>query len=415
MNAFTIAFAYMRLRPLHMTLNIILLSLGIAAISLLMLFAHQLENRMMRNAAGIDMVVGAKGSPIQLILSSLYHLDVPTGNIPLAEAESLAADPRVKSVMPLALGDSFRGFRIVGTSHSYVAHYGGDILAGTLWDVTMEVTLGAVAARDLGLVVGDQFIPNHGLANAASNHSDHRYRIVGVLKPTGTVVDRLILTSVESVWVVHGYNPINAMQIENRADEHNTVEDHEGSEEKETTYEITALLVKFRSPIALVSLPRFINARTSMQAALPGYEISRLMKLVGFGVDGFRAFAGVLVVSAGLGIFTTLYNALSERRYDIAVFRALGASQGRVLWQFLLEGALLSLVGAVLGLVIGHSIAELTGIWLWREHQLNFSGMIWLAGEFWLLGLAFTIGLVAGLLPAIQAYRLDVSGVLAKG
>ncbi|SVB42806.1 uncharacterized protein METZ01_LOCUS195660, partial [marine metagenome] len=312
-----------------MTLNVILLALGIAAISLLMLFAHQLENRMMRNAAGIDMVVGAKGSPIQLILSSLYHLDVPTGNIPLAEAESLAADPRVKSVMPLALGDSFRGFRIVGTSHSYVDHYGGDILAGTLWDVTMEVTLGAVAARDLGLVVGDQFIPNHGLANAASNHSDHRYRIVGVLKPTGTVVDRLILTSVESVWVVHGYNPMNEMQIENHADEHNTVEDHEGSEEKETTYEITALLVKFRSPIALVSLPRFINARTSMQAALPGYEISRLMKLVGFGVDGFRAFAGVLVVSAALGIFTTLYNALSERRYDIAVFRALGASQGR--------------------------------------------------------------------------------------
>ena len=205
------------------------------------------------------------------------------------------------------------------------------------------------------------------------------------------------------------------MQIENHADEHDAAEDREGSEEKENTYEITALLVKFRSPIALVSLPRFINARTSMQAALPGYEISRLMKLVGFGVDGFRAFAGVLVVSAGLGIFTTLYNALSERRYDIAVFRALGASQGRVLWQFLLEGALLSLVGAVLGLVIGHSIAELTGIWLWREHQLNFSGMIWLAGEFWLLGLAFTIGLVAGLLPAIQAYRLDVSGVLAKG
>ena len=403
MNAFVIALAYMRLRPLHTTLNVLLLALGTAAISLLMLFSDQLENRMIRDAAGIDMVVGAKGSPMQLILSSLYHLDVPTGNIPLEDVEQLKADARVRSVMNLALGDSFRGFRIVGSSHSYVNHYGAKVAIGALWERPMDVTLGSIVAKALNLRVGDKFIPSHGFSGGGSSHREHTYHIVGVLKPTGKVIDRLILTSVESVWVVHGHEMAEGSGANIQG------------EERHGESEVTAALVKFANPVAIVSLPRAINAGTSMQAALPGYEISRLLKLVGFGIDGFRAFAAVLVISAGLGIFATLYNALADRRYDIAVFRALGASQSRVLWQFLLEGVVLSLMGSVLGLFLGHLVAELAGKWLWSEHQIYFSGLTWLPEESLLLVAAILIGILAGLLPAIQAYRLEVSRILARG
>ncbi len=421
MNVFTIALAYIRARPLHTCLNVMLLALGIAAITLLMLFTEQLEGQMTRDAEGIDMVVGAKGSPIQLILSGIYHVDVPTGNIRLADAEALAANPMVKETFPLALGDSFRGFRIVGTSHDYPRHYKAVIAAGALWENPQEVALGALVARDLGLIVGDRFILSHGFADGGSAHAKSPYLITGIFARSGTVVDRLILTSIESVWIAHGVSPGTDLAMENHGNHAEILHDNEEGAGKANkmysndTQEITALLVRFSSPIAVVTLPRVINAETSMQAALPGYEISRMFKLVGAGIDGFRAFSMVLVISAGIGIFVALYNALSERRYDIAVFRALGASRRRVLWQFLVEGLLLSFAGALIGLMLGHLIAELTGQWLWREHQLHLSGLTWLSGEFYLVVLSLGTGMMAALLPAIQAYRVDVSEVLSEG
>ncbi len=421
MNVFTIALAYVRSRPLHTCLNLTLLALGIAAITLLMLFTEQLEGQMTRNAEGIDMVVGAKGSPTQLILSGIYHLDVPTGNIRLADADALAANPMVKETFPLALGDSFRSFRIVGTNHDYPRHYKVVIAVGTLWENPLEVTLGALVARDLGLTVGDRFIASHGFADGGSAHAQNPYLVTGIFAPSGTVVDRLILTSVQSVWIAHGVSPGTDLAKGNHVDRaeipHNNEEAADKTSEMHSNdaQEITALLVRFSNPIAAVTLPRVINAQTSMQAALPGYEISRIFKLVGAGIDGFRAFSMVLVVSAGIGIFVALYSALFERRYDIAVFRALGASRRRVLWQFLVEGLLLSFAGALIGLVLGHLIAELTGQWLWREHQLHLSGLTWLPGEVYLIALSLGIGVMAGLLPAIQAYRVDVSEVLSKG
>ena len=421
MNAFTIALAYIRLRPLHTGLNLALLALGIMTISLLMLFTEQLEGQMTRDAQGIDMVVGAKGSPMQLILSGIYHLDVPTGNIPLVEANTLAVNPMIKETIPLALGDSFRGFRIVGTDFGYLDHYGGSISAGRLWEVPLEVVLGALVARDLGLKAGDQFIASHGFADGGSTHGKDPYRVGGVLEVTGTVIDRLILTAVESVWSVHGHQSDAGVHSDDSVDHTESSRrdqergQHSDHVETSDNREITVLLVKFSSPIALVTLPRLINTQTTMQAALPGYEISRLFKLVGVGLDGFRAFAMVLVLSAGVGIFTALYNALSERRYDIAVFRALGASKPRVFRQFLFEGLLLSLMGALIGLILGHLTAELAGTWLWREHQLYLSGLTLLREELWLLGLSGVIGIVAGLFPAIRAYRIDVAGVLARG
>ena len=220
-----ISFAYLRAKPLATALNLLLLALGIATIAVLMLATRQIEQRMGRDARGIDLVAGAKGSPMQVILSAIYHLDVPTGNIPLAQAREIAKHRMVKKVIPLALGDSYKGFRIVGTHPDYVAHYDGKLAAGRLWQKPMEVVIGAEIARRLGHGVGAQFTGAHGVADAGSEHGDAPYQVVGVLAPSGTVLDRLVLASIESVWLVH--------------DEHQGTDAPVTEEDKE----ITALLI----------------------------------------------------------------------------------------------------------------------------------------------------------------------------
>ena len=152
-------------------------------------------------------MIGAKGSPLQLVLASIYHVDFPTGNIPLAEAERWAGHPLVAEAIPLALGDSLAGFRIVGTEPAYAAHYGAELAAGRLWQEPFEATLGATVAARTGLEVGDRFVGSHGLAAGGPRAWRAPYTVVGVLEPTASVLDRVVLTPIESVWLVHGMEP----------------------------------------------------------------------------------------------------------------------------------------------------------------------------------------------------------------
>ena len=141
MNVVRLAFAYVRRRPLTTAFNVALLALGVATITLVILLSHELEQRLAREAAGIDLVVGAKGSPLQLVLAGIYHADVPPGNVPLAAVEELARRPLVRQVIPMALGDSYRGFRIVGTTPSFAAHYDATLEQGRAWTAPMEAVL----------------------------------------------------------------------------------------------------------------------------------------------------------------------------------------------------------------------------------------------------------------------------------
>jgi putative ABC transport system permease protein len=402
-NLARLSLAYLGAKPLNTALNLVLLALGVGTIAFVLLATHQVEERMGRDARGIDLVAGAKGSPMQLILSAVFHLDAPTGNIPLAAAKQLAQNRAVKKAIPLALGDSFRGFRIVGTTHDYVAHYGGEPAAGRLWHAPMEAVLGAEAARTIGLAVGGEFIGSHGIAEGGEEHGERPYKVVGVLKPTGTVLDRLVLSSVESVWFVHVHPG-----------------KHEDPKEvlaalREDEQEITALLVQYASPIAAATLPRFVNSTSTLQAASPAYESARLFRMIGVGVEVLRAFALVLLAAAGLSIFIALYNAMEERRYDLAIMRMLGASPGKLMRLVLLEAVALALVGAAIGLVLGHLAAEAVGAMLAAEQQGRITGATWLGAELWLVALAAGVGLVAGLVPAWRAYRTDIAHTLAQG
>ncbi len=387
-----ISLSYLRARPLAAVLNVLLLALGVATVVVLLLASRQIESRMLRDARGIDLVVGAKGSPMQLVLSAVFHIDEPAGNIPLVEANKLSAHRAVKQAIPMALGDSYKGHRIVGTNHDYPAHYGARLAAGGLWDKPMQAVLGAETARTTGLGVGAKFVGAHGVGAEGEAHEDAPYAVVGVLAPTGTVIDRLVLTDVKSVWATHG--------TEN---------------EKDVDQEITALLIRYATPLAAGFLPRQVNANSSLQAASPAYESARLFRMIGVGMEVLRAFGVVLMLTAGLSVFIALTNALEERRYDLAVMRMLGAGRGKLFGLLVLEGLMLSVLGAAVGFALGHAATGVIGGLLAAQNQAPLTGLLWLSEEWWILGGALAVGLIAALLPGLRASRKDVAGVLAEG
>ena len=401
MNLATLSAGYLRARPLNTALSLLLLALGVGTIVLLVLVVSQLEERMHRDARGIDLVVGAKGSPMQLILSAIYHVDAPTGNIPLAAAQALAGHRLVKRAIPLALGDGWKGFRIVGAGHEYLEHYGAKPVVGRLWVKSMEVVLGAEVAARTGVGVGARFAGSHGISGQGEEHGAAPYDVVGVLGRTGSVLDRLVLTGIESVWQVH--------------EEEHGPQDAQDSKGLEEDREVTVLLLQYASPLAAATLPRQINAKSELQAASPALETARLFRIVGVGVEALRAFAIVLIIAAGLSVFIALYTALEERRYDLAVMRTLGASPGRLFGLLLMEGLVLAVLGTLIGLVLGHAFASGLGAWLEAQRQYPVTGLEWRAQELWLGAVALAVGVLAALLPAWRAYRTDVSRTLAQG
>jgi len=407
-NLLRLSLAYIRARALNSALNVLLLALGVGTIVVLLLFTHQLQQRLERDSDGIDLVVGAKGSPLQLILSSVYHVDIPTGNIPLQDAEKLKTNPLIKSAVPLALGDSYEGFRIVGTNHDYVSLYQGKPAQGRLWEKPYEAVLGSEVAAHARLNLGDKFVGSHGLVEGGEKHEHSPYTVVGLLAPSGSVLDRLVLTSVESVWEIHGQGP----------HEKDEDEDENGSDPTKPRHvqpqELTALLVQYASPMAAAMLPRQINSQSALQAASPAFESARLLNLVGVGVQTVQAFALVLILCAGLSVFIALYNALRERSYDLAVMRSLGASPGKLLVAILIEGMILACAGVVLGLVLGHAVTEVLGTWLHASQRVYITGWTVVPGEFLLIVAALAVGLLSALLPAVLAYRTDIAEVLAR-
>jgi putative ABC transport system permease protein len=184
---------------------------------------------------------------------------------------------------------------------------------------------------------------------------------------------------------------------------------------KETEREVTVILVQYASPLAAAMLPRQINAKSELQAASPAYETARLFRIVGVGVEALRAFALLLVLAAGFSVFIALYGALEERRYDLAVMRALGASRARLFGLLVAEGAVLAAAGALLGIALGHLLTLALGAWLEMQGQHPVDGLQFRVEELWVFAAALGIGIIAALLPAWRGCRADVSRTLAQG
>jgi putative ABC transport system permease protein len=417
MSLLALSLAYIRARALNAALNLVLLALGVGTIVLLLLFSAQLEERLLRDARGFDLVIGAKGSPLQLILSSIYQIDFPTGNIPLTEVARWRQHPMIESAIPVAMGDNVAGFRIVGTEHAYAEHYGATLVAGRLWQAPFEATLGAAVAAASGLKVGDRFVGSHGLAAGGPVHADRPYTVIGVLAPTASVLDRLVLTPIESVWEVHGIrNPFLSPANPSPGQDEREAEQQTppGRPAPVRPLEVTALLVHFRSPLGAVEVPQLVNRKAGLQAASPALETARLLSLVGVGLETLRGFGLLLIASAGLSVFIALWNAMQERRYDLAVMRTLGASRRVLFVQPVIEGLILAGGGGILGLLVGHGVATMVGGLLRQAQDMGLTGLTWRPEELYVVLLALGVGLISALLPAIQAYRTDIAQVLAS-
>ena len=404
MNTFGLAWRYVWSRPLSAVLNVLLLGLGLASITFLLLVASQLERAFNRDLAGIDVVVGAKGSPMQLILSGVLHLDVAPGNVPLAAVNALKTNPLVAEVIPISLGDNFQGYRIVGTSLAYPHLYGVTLSEGRLWYAPMQVVLGATVARKLGLRTGHSFTGSHGLGAGGHMHAENPYTVIGVLAPSGSVLDRLILTDTASIWNVH----------EDHDEDHG--DDHEGADHKmakpHQDREVTMALVRYTTPLAAMSFPRWINTTTPMQAAAPALEVTRLLHMLGLGTDVLRAFAAMLLLTAGLSVFIALWNAVRERRADLALLRMLGAPPAKMAALLLTEALWLGLLASALGLLLGQLFMLALAYLLGLENSLMLGGAAWPAELLLVPALALGVSLLAALLPALGAYRSDVLELL---
>jgi len=421
LNLLNLAWKNIWHKPLQLLLSLVLFGLGIGLINFLILLNHQLKEKFEKNLAGIDMVIGAKGSPLQMILCSMYHIDAPTGNIQISEAKPFLnpKHPLIAEATPLSLGDSHKGFRIVGTTKSFLDLYEGKVGEGAIWSHDFEVVIGKAVANQTGLKIGDKFQSAHGFNDDPDMlHEDvQAFKVVGILAPNGSVLDQLILTSSPTVWYVHDHE--GEGHEDHAGHEDNDQANHDAAEVNLLDHpdkEITSILIKFknRTNFQALNMPRNINENTDLQAASPAIEINRLYSMIGVGVDAIRNLAFIIAIVSAFSIFISLFSSLKDRKYELALMRVSGASPSYLFILILLEGLILAFLGFVFGMILSHVAMELFANFAQESYRYSLTGWLFLKSEWLILLTALGLGALAAIIPAISAYRTDIHQTLSK-
>ncbi|WP_339705542.1 ABC transporter permease [uncultured Kriegella sp.] len=339
MNNWKISLKNLIHKPLYAFLSIFSLSISIGLLLGIQQLDTSIQNQFENGLGTIEMVVGAKGSPLQLVLSSVLHIDNPTGNIAYSEVAKMKKNPLVKEVVPISYGDNYKGYRIVGSTLGFAKVYNANLLEGREVENAMEAVLGNDIAQQSGLKVGDTFVSSHGLTENSIEQHNESFKVVGIYKPTYKVIDRLIVTNLASIWHVHQHGG-------HEEQEH---DDHEHDLQEADDREITAILVSFRNPMGLMTMPRNINANTDMQAALPKYELERLFRFTGVGVKAISWIAYIILLIACVTIFIGLYKMVRERAFDLALMRTYGGSNFQLFRIIGFEGILMVLASLFFG------------------------------------------------------------------
>lgn len=419
----TIKFAIKNLfnKPLNLLLSLILFGLGVGLISFLLLFKKQLSDKFDANLADIDLVIGAKGSPLQLILCNMYHIDNPTGNIKIKDAKAFLnpKHPLISMAVPLSLGDNYKSFRIVGTNYDILKLYKASIEKGMLWKNELDVTIGHQVAQKANLKVGDAFVSSHGFDEDPDLAHDHaKFKVTGILKATGNVVDQLILTNTSSIWSMHNHGS------EGEAHEH--VEDtleaehvHDNSNEDLLLHpeeQITSILIKYKSKTNYQSLnmPRAINENTAMQAAAPAYEINKLYDMIGTGADAITYIALIIAFVSLISIFISLYQSMKERKYELALLRVMGSSREKIFTLIVLEGVSIAVMGWIVGTAISHGGLAVLGKYISDDFRYTFNAREVIKEEWLLLAVSVLLGIIAAIIPALKAAKTDINKVLGE-
>ncbi len=473
MNLLKLSFRNIQGRPLSSILSMLLLATGLSTAIILQLTEYQLTKNIENTGKDVNLVIGSKGSRIDLVLSSVFQISNPQENIPYEFYKKLKTEGKIKTILnkdsvksfliappiqlknilpleiiPLSMGDSYKRIRIVGTNPDYIKLYSGKLESGNLFSAPLEATIGSRAAEKLGLKVGDEFIGTHGLEEESLHqHDEFKYRVVGILKKSGSILDNVILTQLETVWVMHAEHDegldskidneeINEQQ-NNHADhieshhqhhDHDKHSHHDHDKHSHHDYEeILETIDPSKKEITAIVCPNFpvqIKERvrdiidenvSGIMAIDPAPEIALLKSKLAPFVSIILGIAYFITIIAMFSVFIGLLNSLSARKYEIALMRVMGASRFKVLMSILFEGLLLSVLGFVLALFFGHIGMEIVAGWMEYEYQYEFTGWLFLSSELYFLCIAVCIGLISALYPAIRAYRTDIAETLSKG
>ena len=406
MSVFGIALRSLRQRALSSVLTAASVALGVALAVIVTTFVQSSQRVFEHAARGYDVILGGvHTAPLTTFLSTVFHLDQPRDTIPIESYRKVKADPRVRWAVPYALGDVYRGFRVVGTTPElFDALFDADgkalrerLRPGSRVfapgpEEQFEAVIGALVAADAGLGLGDVIKVQH--EEGGFEHTDE-WEIVGILEPTGTPNDRAVFIQLESFFHVEGHGP--------------PPDAKEGEGAKPTDpWAVSSIVVRLKSPATRLQFERDMLNDTSLQPALPFREIRKLTEFAKVGETALRVVAILVVVVAGVGIFVGLYNAIQGRRREIAILRALGARRAQVFAVVTLEAVLLCLAGGVAGVLLGHAGLAAAAPLLAERFGVRVSAAM---GPFdlWVLGALAVLGVVVGALPAWRAFRVEVA------
>jgi putative ABC transport system permease protein len=411
-SLWTIAWHYLWDRKLTTCLTILSVAISVGLISSILTVLGETRSRFEEEQSAYDIVVG-QGSKLQLVLNAVYFLDRPTANIPYDTYLKLKEHEDVTHAFPIQLGDSYNGFRIVGTvreifdfpwvhSASGQSRYPYQIESGEFFDAPMEAVLGFQVAQKSGLTVGDQFAGNHGTkdwgALAAVDHSEDFFTVVGIMKPSGTSNDRAIFVNLQSVWDMH--------------DDHDDEADGEadGEHEDEEELEVSAVLIDLYSEAQRFTFIEYVNKEIKLTPAVPVFQILNLYnQILAPAVIVLLAIGYVIVLISALSIMIGLYLAIIQRKRDLAIMRALGATAPEIFGSVLIEAFLVTILGIGSGWVLGKALALAIGQFMGRTYGLNVGGVSTSTQEIGFFAIVSIIGLIAGVVPAWQAYQTDVA------
>tara|TARA_B100000780_G_scaffold262767_1_gene216178 strand:+ start:141 stop:1337 length:1197 start_codon:yes stop_codon:yes gene_type:complete len=396
MTFFKLIYRQWMQQPFRVFVTLVLIALSAVLVFFTLSVQQQTEKYWSKQTSGIDVVVGAKGSPLQLVLANVFHADDPTGNIQLEDWEKVSQNGFVDISVPLAYGDFFKQYRIVGTDTDFQTFYNLEIAQGNWFEHSREVVLGSEVAQSLQM--GDEFKGTHGEVNG--HEHEEKYTVVGILKPTGGVADRLVLTSIESVWDVHHHED----------EEHAEHEEHESEVEHHHEPEITAGLIRYKNAMAKLTQPKMINQNSELMAAVPTIEINKSLQVVGDVTEIFALLGWIIGAIACFTVFLFSWQSVQQRMPELATLRFMGAGAGYVFALVLIESVVLAVLGVSIGLLLT-SVA--------MQSVQEWSTMLWgmtLASEAWLYGLLLIVLMaLATAYPAWQVFRINLSETLKNG
>lgn len=398
----------------------LVLTVASLAVSMLLLLGvdkvrKEARNSFVNTVSQTDLIVGARSGPLNLLLYSVFRIGNATNNVSWKSYQDITALDEVAWAIPISLGDSHRGFRVMGTSQDYFRHFAyGDgqalaFSAGQPFDDLYDTVLGADVADDLGYSLGDPVVISHGLvATDFSDHTDKPFRVSGILERTGTPVDRTVHVSLEGIEAIHidwrGGAPM-PLQI--------SAEDARKFDLQPQT--ITAFMVGLENRIQTFQLQRQINeySEEPLLAIVPGVTLAELWRSISTFEQVLTALAGLVLVAGLVGMLTTILSTLNERRREMAVLRAVGAHPYQIILLFVLETLLIVTLGCIVGMGLLYLLLIVLQPFLIRQYGINIAVTPPDAGQWALVGLAILLGLLISLIPGYIAYKRSLQDGLA--